>query len=66
VFHSTVVIDGVTYGSGSGSAKKHAEQGAAEETYRALLEKFPLPKPGDDGEAATGQTSGSKTPVAGA
>ncbi|MEU4360440.1 ribonuclease III [Promicromonospora sp. NPDC023987] len=66
VFHSTVVIDGVTYGSGSGSAKKHAEQGAAEETYRALLEKFPLPKPGDDGAAATGNGSESKAPVAGA
>jgi ribonuclease-3 len=53
------VIDGVTYGSGSGSAKKHAEQGAAEETYRALLEKFPRPKPGDDDTA-------DKAPAAGA
>ena len=74
VFHSTVVIDGVTYGSGSGSAKKHAEQGAAEETYRALLERFPLPKAGDGategaGKASgsnAGSPSGSKAPAAGA
>jgi ribonuclease III len=70
IFHSTVVIDGVTYGSGSGSAKKHAEQGAAEETYRTLLERFPLPKPGDAGPVAgtgsAGAASGSKAPASGA
>jgi ribonuclease III len=81
VFHSTVVIDGVTYGSGSGTAKKHAEQGAAEETYRALLEKFPLPGAEADGraaenkaaenkaaenKAADGKSAASKAPAAGA
>lgn len=66
VFHSTVVIDGVTYGSGSGSAKKHAEQGAAEQTYRALLERFPLPKAGGDSAADAGNAPDSKAPAAGA
>ncbi|MFD7312333.1 ribonuclease III [Promicromonospora sp. NPDC059942] len=61
VFHSTVVIDGVTYGSGSGTAKKHAEQGAAEETYRALLERFPMPDKTDGADAsAAHKAAGSK------
>ncbi|GAB3168520.1 ribonuclease III [Myceligenerans halotolerans] len=41
IFHSEVVIDGVAYGQGSGSAKKHAEQEAAEEAYKALVAAFP-------------------------
>lgn len=36
VFTSFVVIDGVKRGTGSGSAKKHAEQAAAEDAYRVL------------------------------
>ncbi|WP_084130115.1 ribonuclease III [Demequina sp. NBRC 110055] len=35
-FTATVTIDGVAYGVGVGSAKKHAEQEAAERAYAAL------------------------------
>lgn len=36
VFTSTVLLDGVVHGTGTGTAKKHAEQAAAAEAYRAL------------------------------
>ncbi len=36
MFTSTVVVDGKAYGTGTGSAKKHAEQEAAENAYRTL------------------------------
>ncbi len=35
-FTSTVIVDGKAYGTGTGSAKKHAEQEAAENAYRTL------------------------------
>ncbi|MBL0888008.1 ribonuclease III [Myceligenerans indicum] len=55
IFHSEVVIDGVGYGQGSGSAKKHAEQEAAEEAYKALITQFPAQE--TDG-AGAGQPAG--------
>ncbi len=35
-FTATVSVDGVPYGSGTGSAKKHAEQEAASKAYEAI------------------------------
>ncbi|WP_062072348.1 ribonuclease III [Demequina sediminicola] len=36
-FTATVTVDGVALGTGVGSAKKHAEQAAAAEAYRAVV-----------------------------
>lgn len=44
-FTSEVSLDGVVYGTGHGSAKKYAEQEAAEMAYLAI-QKLPLPVPG--------------------
>lgn len=57
IFHSSVVIDGVTYGTGSGTAKKHAEQGAAEEAYRELLASVPRPGAAADPAASEGASA---------
>ena len=64
IFHSEVVIDGVPYGQGSGSAKKHAEQEAAQEAYKALVAQLPLP--GDDAEATKDVATGGEAAVRGA
>ncbi len=45
-FHAQVAA-GPVMGEGTGSAKKHAEQAAAEEAYRALLE-IPVPGSAED------------------
>jgi ribonuclease III len=44
VFHAQVTA-GPVLGMGDGSAKKHAEQAAAEQAYRALQTQFPLAEP---------------------
>ncbi|GAB4083512.1 ribonuclease III [Myceligenerans cantabricum] len=63
IFHSEVVIDGVGYGQGSGSAKKHAEQEAAEEAYKALVAKFPREK--DTASAGRATHAGGTEPAVG-
>ncbi|MFN3865827.1 MAG: ribonuclease III [Demequina sp.] len=42
-FTATVSVDGVVRGTGTGSAKKHAEQEAAERAYAAILADDPAP-----------------------
>ncbi|SDS36387.1 RNAse III [Paraoerskovia marina] len=42
VFTASVLLDGEVRGTGTGTAKKHAEQGAAEAAYRALTADEPL------------------------
>ncbi|GIG55113.1 ribonuclease III [Demequina activiva] len=37
IFTATVTVDGETFGSGTGSSKKHAEQEAAERAYAAIV-----------------------------
>lgn len=37
VFHAEVVLGGEVWGAGTGSAKKHAEQAAAEQAYERLV-----------------------------
>lgn len=41
VFHAEVVLGGEVWGAGSGSAKKHAEQAAAEQAYERLVAQLP-------------------------
>lgn len=43
VFTATVAISGAVRGSGTGTAKKHAEQEAAERAYASIIEEFPAP-----------------------
>lgn len=43
-FTATVSIDGVALGTGTGTAKKHAEQEAAERAYAAVVDQHPLPQ----------------------
>ncbi len=47
VFTSYVHLDGRLYGTGSGTAKKYAEQEAAERAYRALAAERAEPEPSD-------------------
>ncbi len=42
-FTATVTVGGDIRGTGTGSAKKHAEQQAAERAYASILEEFPVP-----------------------
>ncbi|MBE7701980.1 ribonuclease III [Oerskovia sp. Sa1BUA8] len=51
-FTSEVSLDGVVYGTGNGSAKKYAEQDAAEMAYRAI-QALPLPASAADQGAGT-------------
>ncbi|MDN4481335.1 ribonuclease III [Demequina muriae] len=41
-FTATVAIDGVVRGTGTGSAKKHAEQEAAERAYASIIAEDPV------------------------
>ncbi len=50
VFTSFVHLDGTLYGTGKGTAKKHAEQAAAEHAYAALT--GPAAGPADPADAA--------------
>lgn len=43
-FTATVSVDGVVLGTGRGTAKKYAEQEAAERAYAAVVEQHPVPR----------------------
>ncbi|GIJ00495.1 RNAse III [Sediminihabitans luteus] len=57
-FTARILLDGTVYGTGTGTAKKHAEQAAAAQAY-AVLAKRPLPVRPSDGSAADDGTAGT-------
>lgn len=54
VFHADVVFGGEVWGTGSGSAKKHAEQAAAEQAYERLTAQMSQADLGDDSAPSGG------------
>lgn len=58
VFQADVVLGGEVWGSGSGTAKKHAEQAAAEQAYERLVVEMP------EADRNTGAVSGDGDPAA--
>lgn len=54
VFQAQVVLGGEVWGSGSGTAKKHAEQAAAEQAYERIMAELPQ----SDSSAAAAPGSG--------
>lgn len=43
IFTTTALIEGVAHGTGTGRAKKLAEQAAAEQAYASIVKAYPLP-----------------------
>lgn len=51
IFSAEVVLGGRSWGAGTGSAKKHAEQAAAEQAYEQLVAEMPLDGTTSGGDA---------------